>query len=504
MSGSLLLGIDVGTYSSKGVLVSPGGGVLAQAVVEHGLELPHPGWAEHDADDVWWADVVRLCRSLLAGPHRGSDVAAVAVSAIGPCLLPLDAADRPLRKGILYGVDTRAADEIDRLNAALGEEAILGFGRMALSSQATGPKILWLQRHEPEVWARCRWLTTASSYLVLRLTGEHVMDHHTASHYLPLYDPAVEDWSPRFEAEVAPLAMLPRLGWSDEVAGVVSASAAEATGLRAGTPVAVGAVDALSEAVSVGVTEPGDLMVMYGSTAFFIQVLDRPRPDPRLWNTPGAFAGSQLLAAGTATAGSLTRWWRDLLHAETRAGGGYAEFFAAAAAAPPGADGLLMLPYFSGERTPLLDPKARGVVAGLHLGHGRSHLARAALEGVAMSVRHNLETFAQIGAPPRRLVAVGGGVRGRLWPQIVSDVNGLPQEIPANTVGASYGDAFLAGLASGTVERGDLQAWVGERELVEPDPRTKAMYDERYGMYLELYQRTRGVVHRLAEGQQGA
>ncbi len=493
----LLLGIDVGTYSTKGVLVTPAGEVLKQHIVEHTMDIPHPGWAEQDADAVWWADVVGVCRALLNGPYSGADVAGVAVSAIGPCLLPLDRADRPLRKGILYGVDTRASEEIGILNEQLGEEAIFDFSGMALTSQAIGPKILWLQRHEPEVWAQTAHLTTASSYLVLRLTGERVMDRHTASHYMPLIDIRALEWSERFAGAVAPLGLLPRLAWSDEQAGVVSAAAAAETGLRAGTPVAVGAVDALSEALSVGVTEPGDLMVMYGSTTFFILVLDGPVPDPRTWTTGGAFRGQYALAAGMSTTGSLTRWFRDEFardYPETEA---YGRLFEGARKVAPGSDGLLMLPYFSGERTPVNDPKAKGVIAGLTLSHTRDHLFRAVLEGVGYGVRHNLEAFRDLGAPPKRVVAVGGGTKGDTWVQMVSDISKTPQVVPKQTVGASYGDAFLAGLATGLVRRGDLKTWVGETRVLEPDPDLAGRYDDLFESYKELYAATRSLVHRL-------
>lgn len=499
MMAELLLGIDVGTYSSKGVLVTPAGEVVKSAVVEHGLDIPQAGWAEQDADAVWWHDVKALCRKLLdKAPYSGKDVAAVALSAIGPCLVPLDGQGRPLRKGILYGIDTRASEEIALLNAELGEADILDFSGMALTSQAIGPKILWLKRREPEIWAQTARLTTASSYLVYRLTGEHVIDRHTASHYMPLFDIRSLQWSERFAAAIAPLSMLPRLAWSDEQAGEVTQTAAAETGLQPGTPVAVGAVDALSEAISVGVTQPGDLMIMYGSTTFFILVLDRPLPNPTTWTTAGAFAGQYNLAAGMATTGALTRWFRDELGKDLPADEAYAALFAEAKAIPAGAEGLLVLPYFSGERTPINDPKARGVIAGLSLHHRRAHLFRAVLEGVSLGIRDNLEAFRALGAPITRLVAVGGGTKGDTWVQITSDVTGEPQALPVTTIGASFGDAFLAGLVGGHLKHEDLARWVGAARTVTPDPTLKPLYDARYALYRHLYSATREIVHALA------
>jgi xylulokinase len=496
----LLLGIDVGTYSSKGVLVDREGRVLRSEVVPHTMDVPQPGWAEQDADEVWWADVMKLCSKLLDGEqYSGSDIAGVAVSAIGPCLLPLDEQGRPLRKGILYGVDTRAADEIEILNRELGEEAMFGFSNMSLTSQAVGPKILWLQRHEPRVWRATRRLATASSYLVYKLTGEHVIDRHTAGHYMPLFDPATGEWSERFADRIAPLELLPRLGWSDERAGQVSEQAAGETGLAAGTPVAVGAVDALSEAISVGATKPGDLMIMYGSTAFFILVGERPVPDRRTWSVPGAFAGQFNLAAGMATTGTLTRWFRDELARDLPEAEAYGKLFEQADGIAPGADGLLMLPYFSGERTPINDSRARGVIAGLTLAHKREHLFRAVLESVAYGIRHNLETFREMGAPIERMVAVGGGAQSDVWLRIVSDVCGETQILPQQTIGASYGDAFLAGRAAGLLESDALEHWIEVREEIAPDTARQATYEPLYRDFLELYHQTRQIVHRLGE-----
>lgn len=503
--GDLLLGIDIGTYSSKGVLVSPEGRILRQASKPHGVSLPAPGWVEQDANEVWWGDTVALCRELLPGaPYTGADVAAVAVSAIGPCLLPMDGRDQPLRPGILYGVDTRATAEVAWLEEKWGSEAIFGHAGMNLSSQAVGPKIRWLRANEPETWDRTAWLGTATSFLVNRLTGERVIDHHTASHYMPLYDRAAAAWTDGFAEGLVGSERLPRLGWSDEIAGTVTPQAAAETGLSIGTPVTMGAVDALSEAVSVGVTAPGDLMVMYGSTAFFLLVTDGFRPSATGWTTPGAFRDQHLLAAGMATSGALTRWFVDELVLGSKDSGpeveaAYERLFQEAAAVPAGADGLVMLPYFSGERTPINDPAARGVIAGLTLRHGRSHLFRAALEGVAYGVRDNLQELADAGGRPQRVVAVGGGTRGNTWVQIVSDVADVVQLIPETTIGASFGDAFLAGVATGSHGWSDLPDWVGEYRQVVPNRETRATYDRGFRLFKELYAATKAVVHALAE-----
>lgn len=489
----LLLGVDIGTASSKGVLVDPGGAVLARSVREHAVSTPRPGWFEHDAEEVWWADFTAIVADLVRSAG-GRPLAGLGVSGIGPCLLPASAAGEPLRPAILYGVDTRAGAEIAELNAELGESEILARGGSPLTSQAIGPKVRWLARHEPDVYTRTRKLLMASSFLVHRLTGRYVLDHHSASQCTPMYDLVAGKWAEDWAERVAPEVALPELRWPTEVAGEVTAAAAALTGLPEGLPVTVGTVDAWAEAASVGVREPGDVMVMYGTTMFLIQVLTEPRPHPGLWGTRGVTPGSFTLAAGMATSGAVTDWLRKLV------GGSYADLVAEAASVPVGSRGLLVLPYFAGERTPLFDPDARGVLAGLTTSHGRAELYRAALEGIAYGVRHNLEAMAAAGGAAGRLVAVGGGTKGGLWTRIVSDVTGLPQQIPAETIGACLGDALLAAEAVGMEPvRGNPIA-----ATVSPDPENAARYEEFYRHYRALYEATAETAHFLAEQQRAA
>jgi xylulokinase len=491
MSG-LFLGIDVGTSSTKGVVVREDGQVIATATRAHELSLPHPGWAEHDADQTWWNDFRAIAATLTK--QVGEPVTAVGVSGIGPVLLPVDERDRPLRPAILYGIDTRAGREIDELNAELGPDEIARRSGAPLTSQAVGPKLRWLRRHEPQVWRRTRRIHMASSYLVRRLTGAYVLDHHSASQAVPLYDSAKQDWVDDWAAAIAEHIELPRLAWPAETAGHVTAAAAAGTGIPAGTPVATGTIDAWTEALSVGVLRPGDVMLMYGTTMFIIAALDERRTSPSLWGTVGTFPGTFSLAAGMATSGAVSDWVRRLTGEPDFAG-----LTAEATASPPGANGLLMLPYFAGERTPLFDPDARGVLAGLTLRHTRGDIYRAALEATAYGVRHNLEAFAEAGASPQRLVAVGGGTTGGLWTRIVSDVLQRPQALCATSVGASLGAAYLAALTvSADV---DINRWNPVMSTQEPDASVADLYDEGYGLYRLLYTDTRPVTHALAARQ---
>jgi xylulokinase len=506
--GPYLLGLDVGTYESKGVLAAPSGEILASAALPHGLSIPQPGWAEHDADAVWWTSVVALCGELLATSGISPrEIGAVGCSAIGPTMLPLDQDGQPLRPAILYGIDTRAHRQIEEMTRqAGGEEAVVALCGMALTAQAVGPKIRWFQEHEPALYARTRAILTASSYLVYRLTGQLAVDSYTATYFGPLFDAQRLRWTDQLWPG-APLHLLAPPRWPAEVAGAVTARAARETRLAEGTPVIAGTVDAVAEAISAGVVTPGDLMLMYGTTLFFIQVLAQPLSHPSLWSAVYAEQGLHALAAGPVTAGALTRWFRDhlapdLAAAETATGlNAYAVLAAEAAGVPAGAQGLLVLPYFSGERTPINDPQARGVIAGLTLAHTRAHLYRAMLEGVAYAIRHNVEAMAAAGAPPRRLVAVGGGTRNRTWLQIVSDVTGLPQDLPAVTLGACYGDAFLAGLGLDLFPNlaAARERWSAVAERIAPHAGCHALYDEYYAHYLALYPHCRPELHALAD-----
>ncbi|MFE5341523.1 FGGY-family carbohydrate kinase [Isoptericola sp. NPDC056578] len=488
MTGAVL-GVDIGTSSAKAVLVDLDGRVQARATIEHEPDRPRPGHVEMDPE-VWWDELAELTARL----RRQCDVPVVAVgtSGVGPCAVLTDAAGTPLRPAILYGVDTRASAQIDRLEAELGAEAVERATGSRLSSQAVGPKLAWVAEHEPEVWARARRLFMPSSWLVWRLTGAYRLDHTSASQAAPLYDLRAGTWHERWADRLRGQVTLPALGLPGDVAGKVTADAARRTGLPEGTPVVLGTIDAWAEAASVP-TAPDDVALMYGSTLFMIASGHRLLHHRDLWSAVGVRPGTYDLTAGTATSGAVTGWLRGLF-----GGPGFGELVAEAERSPAGSRGLLMLPYFAGERTPLHDPDARGVIAGLTLEHSRGDVYRAALEATAFGVRQNLELLRGAGAPALRGVAVGGGSQGALWPQIVSDVTGLPQVLADGSSGACLGAAYLAASAVAEV---DIARWNPLTTRIEPDPARAARYDSLYDGYRELYRTTRDTVHRLADVQ---
>ena len=322
-----------------------------------------------------------------------------------------------------------------------------------------------------------------------------MLDHHTASQCDPLYDLRHNQWHAGRYAAVAGHLPQPRLAWPAEVCGTVHAERPRRPGCRPACRSAPGTVDAWAEAFSAGVRHPGDLMLMYGSTMFFVQVLGQFRAEPRLWTTAGVDPGSLTLAAGMSTSGSLTTWLQRLF-GDTP----FETLVAEAAAVRPGSDGLLLLPYFAGERTPVFDPDARGLIAGLSLRHGRGHLFRAAYEGIGFGIRQILEYLENAGEPIRRVVAVGGGTKARLWTEIVSDITGREQIVPEQTIGASYGDALMAAIGTGAVSA--ATEWARTAATVKPEPGTAAVYAKLYATYGQLYPSNREHLHVLAALQE--
>lgn len=503
-----LLGIDVGTTTSKGVLVTLDGQVVASHAVPHALLTPQPGWAEEDAEGAWWGDVVQICQALLSNRAlEAHQVAAVGISSLAPAMVPLDEAGRPLRPAILYGIDTRAKQEISDLMVMLADRG--DPCSPPLVSQDIGPKLLWYQRHEPALWAQTRRVLGAGGYIVWQLTGQAVMDNSTANGYRPFFDPANGG---HWRADRCALigldpAWLPAVKRPWEIAGGVSPAAAALTGLAPGTPVSCGVMDILGDFLSGGVAEPGDCCIAYGTTMCVLAITPAPVTCPGLAGHFRWFDGQPAVIGGMATSAALTRWFRDEFGAPERAAeaaGGpnaYATLGAAAAALPPGSDGLVALPYFAGERTPIQDSRARGLIIGLTLAHTRAHIYRALLEAVAYGLNHHFELFREAGVAIESAVAIGGGAQSEIWTQIVSDVGAIRQRVAASSPGAPLGAAYLAAYGSGLVSDWTTMRdhWLRFDREVTPDPAATRRYRDFYAVYRQLYPATREAMHRLAD-----
>ncbi|MDP2964822.1 MAG: FGGY-family carbohydrate kinase [Pelolinea sp.] len=507
MVKAYLLGVDIGTYSSKGVLVdAETGDVVAAHVIEHGLSMPKPGWVEHDPDQIWWGEFVSICRELLA--ESGIDpkhIKGVGVSGIGPCVLPIDAQGNALRQGILYGIDTRAFDEIEQLEKALGREKIFQLSASHLSSSASGPKILWIKNNEPQVFAKARWFLTSHSYIIYKLTGEAVVDKYSACAFAPLMDVEKIRWLEGMGELITPVESLPNMLWSCDVAGYVTAQAARQTGLKEGTPVIAGTTDSAAEAISAGLADFGDMMMMFGSSNSFIMKTNKLVRTDNFWGLNWMEPGTYAFVGGMSTVGSLTRWFRDNLaplEVAAQAAGGpnaYAAMAELLKETTPGARGLIALPYFEGERTPMYDPDAKGVLFGLTLKHTRADIYRALLESIGFGIRHNVDSMLAEGLRPKCILAVGGGTKNLPWMQMISDIANIQMAIPNQQIGSSYGDAFMAGVGVGLFSGlGEIRKWVHDNRQITPDPRTAEKYAPLYSIYLKLYEQTRDLMRDLS------
>jgi xylulokinase len=486
------LGVDIGTFETKGVIVDQGGRIVATAARPHQMLVPQPGWAEHRPEEDWWGDFVFVTRKMLAESRIDpSTIAAIGTSAIGPCMLPVDAQGVPLMNGVLYGIDTRAAAEIDSLTQRIGADRLIEQCGNALTSQSVGPKILWLKNHRPDLFARTHKILTSTSYLVHRLTGRFTIDHYSATNSSPLYLPDQLAYSDALADDIIALDKLPEPAWTTDIGGTVTQRAAAETGLAAGTPVIVGTIDAAAEALSVGVAKPGDMMLMYGSTIFIIEITQRRVADSRLWYAPWLFPGQHASMSGLATSGTLTHWFRQQFARELDPETAVVILTQEAERSPPGAKGLVVLPYFSGERTPIHDPQAKGMIFGLNLTHERGDLFRALLEGIACGTNHIFETYADVGQEPAKIYAVGGGTKNRVWAQATSDISGRPQIVREKTIGASYGDAFLAAMAVGDAKAADIEQWNPVATTFAPDSALRDRYAKLYSVFRDLYPATR-------------
>ena len=507
MSREYLLGVDIGTYSSKGVLVNKDGEVIASHVVPHGMSMPEPGFFEQNADSVWWHDFVRIVRNLL--PGSGIDpkqILGVGTSAIGSCVLPIDAQGRPLRPGILYGIDTRASEEIAHLEQVLGKQEIFRRSGAHLSSQASGPKILWIRNNEPQIYEKTRLFLTSQAYLVYKLTGTASIDIYTASGYAPLFDINKFGWYEDVARHITPTDRLPQAYWSCDIVGEVTDEAGGETGLAPGTPVIAGTTDAAAEAISAGVANFGDMMLMFGSSIFFIMKTAELIETQKFWSANFLASGAHAFMGGMSTSGSLTKWFRDQFaraDIQREDSGGenvYAVLAKEAAKSSTGANGLIALPYFEGERTPLHDPGARGVLFGLSLKHTRGDVYRAILESVGFGIRHNVEVMRHEGVIAERIMAVGGGTKNALWMQLVADIVNTELTISAQQIGACYGDAFMAGVGVGVFnDLTEINRWVKNKKIVTPNLMAHQQYASSYKIFRDLYDSTKLLMHELSD-----
>lgn len=465
----VVLGIDLGTTEVKAGLVGLDGRLVALARAGYGLEVGHgPGWAEQDPG-AWWSAVVGAVRQL----HRATgaettDIVAIGVDGHGPTLAAVDDRGEATRPAITF-LDTRTADEAAELEGATG---IRGWGLGPL------PAALWMERHEPAAAAATRWYLGTWEWLAFRLTAEAV-------------EPLVPDQVVADPLTVATATGLridrrPRAGAIGDVVGTVTPTAAAALGIRAGIPVAGGTNDAFASYLGAGLLEPGDAYDPGGAAGGFGVYWDRPVQVPGAFVTPAPLAGRSSVGAAMAATGRALDWFRDDIVDGSMS---TERLIEEAAVIPPGADGLVFLPYLAGERSPIWDPAATGVLAGLTLAHGRAHIARAILEASALAIRHVATPMLAAGVTVTAMRVCGGPARSGTWNRIKADVTGFRVLVPRVLETAVLGSAILGAVAVGA--HADLpaaiRAMTGIDHELEPDPSTRDVYDRTFAAYTALY-----------------
>ena len=492
-----VVGIDASTTATKAVLVDEAGAVVGIGSTAYGYDIPQPGWTEQ-SPELWWDGAVRAIREVLASAGiAGEEVAAVGLTGQMHGLVLLDAGDRVLRPAILWN-DQRTAHACDEIREAIGPERLIAItGNTALTG-FTAPKLVWVRDHEPAVWSRIAHVLLPKDYVRLQLTGEHALDKADGAGTL-LFDLEARDWSPEvLDALRIDGRWLPPTFEGPEVTGRVTAPAAEATGLRAGTPVVAGGGDQSANAVGVGAVEPGVVALSIGTSGVVFATTERPLRDPA--GQVHAFCHAvparwHLMTVMLSAAGSL-RWFRDAL----APGEDFGTLVGKATEATAAFDGLFFLPYLTGERSPHPDPLARGAFVGLSITHGRAHLTRAVLEGVAFGLRDGLDQMTATGMPaPAQIRASGGGTASPLWRQILADVLDAELAMVSTTEGAAFGAALLGAVGAGWHPSVEAAATTFVRVSPAASPGADAArYADAHAAYRALYPALAPTFHRGA------
>lgn len=506
MSAAYFMGIDTGTSETKGVLIDVDANIVASSSAAHDIKQVGPNAYDHDVEKDWWGDFCKVSRDLIEKSGVDpTDIKCVTTSALGLCCVAVDENCVPTRPAISYGIDGRAEKQMRDLEQEWGQEFIdRVFGRPLCSSDVP-PKIRWIQENDPDAYERTAKFINSSTYITAKLTGEYYIDTFLgmAGGFKPLYG---EDGHPTEETckGICRPDQLATIAEETDIIGHVTAEAAAATGLAEGTPVTPGGDDSACEAISCGIGKQGDLIVQFGSTIYMFLLTDHLVMDPRVWHEEFIIPGTCDVSGATNTAGSMTKWLRDTmfqdLKAAEEAGGenAYTVMAQLAEQVPVGSHGLICLPYFAGERTPIDDPNARGAFFGLTIGHTREDMLRAGLEGVAYSINQHFRIFEEDGVPIHRVLVAGGGTKNHAWMQIVADVCGKTLLVPEVTIGASYGDAMMAAVAAGYWKDFDeLASKVKIASTYEPNPENHEAYKKYQKLFDELYPATRDIVHQL-------
>lgn len=501
-----LLGIDLGTSGVKAILIRPEGDIVGLASKEYPILSPHPGWAEQDPT-TWWEATCEVIRQVIwKSEVRPQDIKAVGLSGQMHGLVLLDRAGIPVRPAIIWP-DKRSGEECDEITGRIDKNKLYEITGIPIATGFLGVSLLWVKNHEPSNYDRAYRALLPKDYVRYRLTGELATDVTDGSGTM-LFDIRKRSWS---EEIISCLDLrkdlLPTALESFETAGWVSKVASEESGIPAGTPVAAGGGDQAMGAVGSGTVKEGVVASTLGTGGQLITPVQQAVLDPyhRIHTLCHAAKDLWLLMGAILAAGLSLRWFKENLgKAEDLVGSlcgvdPYELLSMEAEKAEPGSGGLIFLPYLCGERTPHMNPKARGCLIGLNLSHTRAHIIRAIMEGVTFGMRDSLSIFRELQVPVKTVICSGGGARSRVWRQIQADVYGVPVMTITHDEHSSYGAALTAGVAAG-VYRDILEACEGRvswAEVVYPTENNLSVYENHYSIYRSLYPTLKKTFDRL-------
>lgn len=501
MKQSYLMGIDIGTSACKVAVFDRQGQVLASASGDYPVYYPREGWAEQDPEE-WWSAVCGAVRQVLQKADvRPEEIAGVGIDGQSWSAIAIDKDGKVLTNTPIW-MDTRAQSICDRLNEDIGADEIFRVAGNSLQPSYTTAKILWYKENLPEVYRKIHKILQSNSYIAFKLTGQISQDL-SQGYGLHCFDMRTGQWDEEMCKKLGiPREFLPEIVPSDQIIGTVTKKAAEESGLAEGTPVAAGGLDAACGTLGAGVIHAGETQEQGGQAGGMSICMEQYQADPRLILGFHVIPGKWLLQGGTTGGGGVMRWFErefadyERLMKEQTGVSSLDQLNEIAEKVDPGCDGLVFLPYMAGERSPIWDPHAKGVFYGLDFSKTKGHMVRACMEGVAFSLRHNLETAEKAGAEADILRAMGGSANSLLWTQIKSDITGKTMAVPASDTATTLGAALLAGVGTGFYK--DYEEAVSQTVKVtrthQPDLEKKAVYDKNYETYLELYRSLSGLM----------
>ncbi len=482
-----VLGIDIGTTSVKTVLLSSAGRMVAESIRYHDLISLHQNWAEERAD-LWWENAVETVRDIGRQiPDGLENVVCIGCSGMVPAIVMLDQDGNPVRNTIQQN-DARAVEEIAQVTGALDQKLLYQQTGGTTNQQHIIPRLLWVKHHEPENWAKTRMVMGSYDYILYKMSGVPSIELNWAAES-GCFDIRQRKWlTEQFaQFEIDP-SWFPKVSAPSDVVGCTSPEMTQTMGLPAGIPIIAGSADHVASTLAAGIIDEGDLLIKFGGAGDIMYCTEQLETNPQLFFDYHDVPGRYLINGCMASSGSLVKWFtRSVLESDDPHI--LQKLDQEAEKIPAASDGVLVLPYFLGEKTPLFDPGARGVIFGLTLSHTKIHIFRAILEAVIYGFRHHIEVIEQMGHRPKQIIATDGGAKSPLWCQIAADILGAEVRAYPSHPGSALGVAFLAGMQGGLFhDWSEINRFLTEYKVYKPDPSAVQIYDKAYHIYRNLYQ----------------